>query len=90
MDALIPMVAVLANVTTAARLICYRRGDSRYRPAMSLLAYLLIVCSGGGAIDTIINGAHVSAWEAGFTVIIAVLVVRARGNVADVVRCRHA
>jgi hypothetical protein len=87
MDALIALVAVLANVFTAGRLICYRRGCSRYRPGVSALAYVLIVCSGGAAIDTLVNGAHVTAWEAGFAAVIAVLVWRARGNVAAIVRC---
>lgn len=87
MDALVPFVAVIANVITAARLICYRRGRSRYRPAVAFLAWLLIVCSGGAAIDTLVNGAHVTPWEAGFAVVIAALVLRARGNVAAVVRC---
>ena len=87
MDALYALIAVSANVITAARLIFYRRGTSRFRRGVSALAYFLIVCSGGAAIDTLVNGAHVTVWEAGFSVVIAALVVRARGNVAAVVRC---
>ena len=87
MTAVITMMAVLANLVTASRLICYRRGDSRYRPGVSLLAYLLIVFSGGQVIDTVFNGAQVTPWEAVIAVVIAVLVVRARGNVAAIVRC---
>ena len=87
MDAIVVLIAVLANVLTAGRLICYRRGCSRYRPGVSLLAYLLIVFSGGQAIDTVVNAAHVTPWEAGFAAVIAVLVLRARGNVAEMVRC---
>lgn len=87
MTVFVALVAVLANIVTAARLICYRRGDSRYRPGVSVLAYLLIVFSGGQVIDTVVNGAHVTPWEAGFAVVIAMLVVRARGNVAAIVRC---
>lgn len=87
MDALYALIAVTANVVTAARLICYRRGVSRYRRGVAALAYLLIVCSGGAAIDTLVNGAHVTLWESGFSVVIAALVLRARGNVAAVMRC---
>lgn len=90
MDALIALLAVLANVLTAARLIAYRRGCARYRPGVSVLAYVLIVCSGGAAIDTAVNGSPVSLWQTGFAVVIAVLVCRARGNVAAIVRCDHA
>jgi len=90
MDALITLVAVLANVFTAGRLIVYRRAGSRYRPGVSFLAYVLIVCAGGAAIDTLVNGSNVSPWQAGFALVIAVLVCRARGNVAAIVRCDHA
>lgn len=87
MEAFIALTAVVANFLTAGRLICYRRGASRYRWKVSVVAYLLIVCAGGAAIDTLVNGAHVTKWEAGFAVIIAALVVRAKGNVAAIVRC---
>lgn len=87
MDAIFALLAVLANIVTAGRLICYRRGCSRYRPGVSFLAYVLIVCAGGQAIDTVVNAAHVTPWEAGFAAVIAVLVWRARGNVAAIVRC---
>lgn len=83
---MIALIAVLANILTASRLICYRRGCSRYRFGMSALAYMLIVCSGGQAIDIVFNHAHVSVWEAGFAAVIALLVLRARGNVAHIVR----
>lgn len=90
METIIALIAVLANVLTAGRLICYRRGPSRYRRGVSALAYVLIVCSGGQAIDTLVNAGRVTPWEAGVATVIAVLVWRARGNVADIVRCRHA
>lgn len=90
MEALITLLAVLANIVTAARLIAYRRGCSRYRPGVSFLAWVMIACSGGAAIDTVINGAHVSTWQAGIALVITVLVCRARGNVAAIVRCDHA
>lgn len=86
---LLTTITVLANVATAGRLLTYRRGDSRYRPGMSLLAYLLIVCSGGQAIDIVVNQAEVSGWETGFAVVLAMLVLRARGNVSCIVRVVH-
>lgn len=83
------LIAVLANLATAGRLICYRRGCARYRLGISLLAYILIVCSGGQALDALFNHNPVTAWEAGFAAVIAVLVWRARGNVACIVRVVH-
>ena len=86
MEILVAFIAVMANTVTAGRLICYRRGDCRYRPGISFLAYLLIVCAGGAAIDTTVNGIYVTPWEAGFSSIIAILVCRAGGNVAQIFR----
>lgn len=86
MEIIIAFVAVMANTITAGRLICYRRGVCRYRPFISFLAYLLIVCAGGSAIDTTVNGIYVTPWEAGFASIISILVCRAKGNVAQVFR----
>lgn len=83
---LIALIVVAANVATAARLICYQRHGSRYRPVMSVLAYLLIVCAGGQVIDVLVNHSAVSIWQAGMSVVVAALVLRSRGNVACVVR----
>lgn len=90
LETFVVLIAVLANIITAGRLISYRRGLSRYRPGMAFLAWALIASSGGAAIDTVINGAPVSVPQAVLAVVIAVLVWRAKGNVADIVRCRHA
>lgn len=86
----IALIVVLANLLTAGRLIFYRRKCSRYRFDMAALAYLLIVCSGGRAIDVVVNSAPVTVWEAGFAAVIALLVWRAKGNVANIMRCGHA
>lgn len=83
---LIALIVVLANVATAARLICYQRHGARYRPIVSLLAYLLIVFSGGQVIDVLVNNSPVTVWQAGFSAVVALLVLRARGNVACVLR----
>lgn len=83
------LIAVLANVATAGRLICYRRGCARFRRGVSLLAYIMIVCSGGQALDALFNHNPATPWEAGFAAVIAVLVWRARGNVACIVRVAH-
>lgn len=83
---MIALIVVAANIVTVARLICYQRHGARYRFLMSLLAYMLIVCAGGQVIDVLVNGSHVTIWEAGFSVVVAALVMRSRGNVACIVR----
>lgn len=82
----IPCIVIVANAVTAGRLISYQRRGARYRPGVSFVAYSLIVCSGGQAIDTLFNGTAVSMWQAGFSVGMMVLVLRARGNVACITR----
>ncbi|WP_080704269.1 phage holin family protein [Bordetella bronchiseptica] len=79
---MIAFVIVLANFLTAGRLICWRRGACRYRPGVSVLAYLLIVASGGQAIDVAIGGAPGNLWQAVFSMIVCAIVWRSRGNVA--------
>jgi len=83
---LIALIVVISNALTAGRLILYQRRGARYRPVISLLAYLLMVCSFGQVVDVLVNHAPVSAWQAGMSVVVAALVLRARGNVACIVR----
>lgn len=80
-------IILVANLISVAVLMCYRRGSSRYKPLMSILAYLLLVSLGGQAIDVSLNAGGASAWDASVSVLIAVVVVRARGNVAAMARC---
>jgi hypothetical protein len=83
---LIVLIIVIANIITATRLICYQRNGARYRPIMSAFAYVLIVCSGGQVIDLLINNATATVWQAGTSIIVAALILRAKGNVACVTR----
>lgn len=90
MEKIIVFIAVTSDLVIAFRLITYRRdSDSRYRLSVSFFAYLMIVCAGWAAIDTAVNGAPVSIWEAGMTVVVAALVCRAKGNLGDLMRCNH-
>lgn len=80
-------IILLANLVSVAVLMCYRRGDSRYKPWISILAYLLLVALGGQAIDVSINAGGASGWDAAVSVLVMIVVVRARGNVAAMARC---
>lgn len=80
-------IILLANLISVAVLMCYRRGSSRYKPLMSILAYLLLVSLGGQAIDVSLNAGGASWWDAAVSALVAVVVVRARGNVAAMARC---
>lgn len=83
---LIALIVIAANLITAFRLMCYRRGCARYRPGVSFLAYVLIVCAGGQVIDIMVNLNLPSIWAGGQSVVIAALVWRSKGNLAALTR----
>jgi hypothetical protein len=83
---LIALIVVIANALTAGRLILYQRRGARYRPAISLLAYLLMVFAFWQVVDMLIHHFPASMGQAGMSVVVAALVLRARGNVACIVR----
>ncbi len=88
---LVALLFVAVNIGTAGRLIFYRRKGARYRPGMSAIAYLLAVFTGGQGLDVLIRQGElgrwaggVSLWQLGIAVMLAILVFRARGNVAAI------
>lgn len=83
---LVALFFVGANLASAVRLLLYRRNGARFRRGMSWLAYLLIVGTGGQALDVLVRHEPVTVWQAVVAVLIAVLVYRAQGNVACIVR----
>ncbi|MEN5066762.1 phage holin family protein [Achromobacter aegrifaciens] len=83
---LVALLFVVANFASAVRLLLYRRNGARFRRGMSWLAYLLIVGTGGQALDVLVRHEPVTVWQAVVAMLIAVLVYRAQGNVACIVR----
>lgn len=87
MDIPFEAIAAIANAVTAGRLILYRRGRSQFKRSMSVIAWALIVLTGGYSIDVVFNATPVSPYGAGLSVVLMILVLRAHGNVSKVVRC---
>ncbi len=83
---LIALIVVISNLLTVGRLLFYQRHGARYRPVISLLAWGLMVCAFWQVVDVLVHHAPVSVGQAGMSMVIAALVLRARGNVACVVR----
>ncbi|MNV36894.1 hypothetical protein D3C71_1283880 [compost metagenome] len=88
---LVAFLFVAVNLGTAGRLMCYRRNGARYRPGMSAIAYLMAVFTGGQGLDVLIRQGQlgnwaggVTLWQLGIAVLLAILVFRARGNVAAI------
>lgn len=79
------LIVALTSSATAIRLITYHRGDAKYRFTASFLAYVLIICTGGQALDICFNGAQTSgAWHAITSTIVMILALRARGNASRI------
>ncbi|WP_370599568.1 phage holin family protein [Pseudomonas nitroreducens] len=86
------LVAALICSAICVRIASYRRRGARYRAGVSLLAYLLSVGSGCYSLtfflDVLRGHPHysLSPWLLIILAVLAVLVFKARGNVARIVR----
>lgn len=86
MTKVLTAITVLSYSVTCMQLLCYRRGLSNYRIHISLVAWLLIVFTGTCALEILIGTAHSSFGQAGIAFTLCVLVYRAEGNVANIMR----
>ena len=83
---IITVVFIVANVISCGRLLSYQRGEGQFKYHFSCLAYVLIVSTGGQAIVATLESVPVSLWASILSVVLCVLIVRAKGNVATLVR----
>jgi hypothetical protein len=83
---MIDLMLVACHGSTVLRLLTYRRGDSTHKPGIAFLAWVLLACCGGRALDVVINGSPVAFGEAGVAIVLSVLAHRSRGNVARILR----
>jgi hypothetical protein len=92
MHHLIAILMLLANLTTCARLLLYRRAGARYRPLVSACAWVLIAASGSTALGILLGmypPADIHLGDLGISLVVATLSLAARGNVADIIRTHH-
>jgi hypothetical protein len=91
MDHILALALFAANVITCLRLLCYRRAGARYRPLVSAAAWLLIASTGTTAL-AILLGRYppddIHLGDVGIAVVVCVLSLTARGNVAAILRTR--
>jgi hypothetical protein len=83
---IITFVYIAANVISCGRLLSYQRGADQFKYHLSCLSYVLIVCTGGQAIAATLESVPVSLWASILSVLLCVLIVRAKGDVAALVR----
>lgn len=81
------IIALMAALIICVRLLTFRRRQRRVRRGVSCLAWLLIAVTGSLVIQLLVHGNSPTGWLlAALLVVIAVLVVRAGGNVAHLFR----
>ncbi len=85
MAEILTTATLLCCVAICVRLLTYRAAPSaRHRPGMAWCAWLLIVATGGQALQILLQGARapVTGWHALTLLVLLVAVYRSRGNVA--------
>ena len=86
MENIVAFVFIVANVISCGRLLSYQRGQGQFKYHFRCLAYVLIVSTGGQAIVATLESVPVSLWASILSVVLCALIVRAKGNVATLVR----
>jgi VIT1/CCC1 family predicted Fe2+/Mn2+ transporter len=89
---LFAILLLVANATTCVRLLVYRRAGARYRPLVSAYAWLLIASTGSTALGVLLGlypASHIHLGDVGTSLVLCVLSLAARGNVAAIIRTNH-
>lgn len=76
------LIIALAWLYVSARLVCYERCGARYRFAMSVAAYFIIVGSFARSVAIFVNQDHPRWPEVLVALALAFLAYRAKGNVS--------
>lgn len=89
LDHLAALVLFAAHATICIRLLAYRRAGARYRWQVSAAAWVLIVSSGSTALGVALGrypGADIHAADVGIAVVLCLLCLTARGDLAAIFR----
>ena len=79
----------LASLAICIRLLTYSAGPhASHRPAVAWCACVLIISTGGQALQILLQGSRttVSIWQLGVLLVLLFVPYRARGNVARILR----
>ncbi|RKU01960.1 hypothetical protein C7H84_19130 [Burkholderia sp. Nafp2/4-1b] len=74
------LIALAAHGVLIVRVLTYRRRGARHRAGVAWSAWLLIALTCGGAIELL--GGKLGIFQAMQSVMLAVMVITARGNIA--------
>lgn len=84
-----PAIAAVSYFIAALRLVLFKRGSLRYKRHVSLLASALVgtfLCAG---LEIIFFSPPISIFQSALALMFCVLTLRARGNVATLMRVHH-
>lgn len=83
---LIPLVTAILKVCIGVRIVTFTSTHHRTKPVFSILAVVFVGYFLGSAVSILVNGQLVTVSELILTIILTVLVLIARGNVAELFR----
>ncbi|TGU87545.1 phage holin family protein [Acinetobacter pittii] len=79
------LIALIAYLICGLRIICFDAEGLKHRRGFSILATILITAFIGQSIHILFFKDPVTLWDAVFAVLLAVLICRAKGNVAKLI-----
>lgn len=85
MEILFQIIALIAYVFCGLRIICFDPKGLRHRTFYSFMATILIASFMGQTVHILLFKDPVTLWDAVFSVLLAIIIYRAKGNVAKVI-----
>ena len=82
---LFQFVALLAYLFCAFRIICFSRNGAEFHRGYAWFAAILIAACLGQTVHILFFKDPVTVWDAFFSVLLAVLIYNAKGNVAKLI-----
>lgn len=84
-EILFQFIALIAYLFCGLRIICFDSVGLRHRKDYSVLATILIASFMGQSVHILFFKDPVTLWDAVFAVLLAVIVYKAKGNVAKLI-----
>lgn len=85
MEFLFQIIALIAYIFCGLRIICFDPTGLRHRTFYSCMATILIASFMGQSVHILFFKDPVTLWDAVFSILLAVIIYRAKGNVAKVI-----
>ena len=83
---LIPLFTALFKIAIAMRIVAFTSADHKIKRVYSYLAVIFVAYFLGSAVSILVNGQLVTLSELILTILFAVLVMLAQGNIAALIR----